>query len=314
VPKVSVIIPAHNAARFVTETIESVLHQTYRDLEVIVVDDGSTDETVQVLRAFKDRIVLRSQPNGGVARARNAGARIATGEWLAFLDADDLWLPEKLERQLELADAGTAWIYSDRFNFGSLGDGPEIQSEITTMHEGDVFTALLAEGNFISSSTVIVRKEIFDRVGGYCENLRGTEDWDLWIRVSERNSIRFCPRPLLRYRIHSAGISHNYDHMWRERRMVVARALALPRGKTFGWSMRRRIWSETWITNGVEAVRSGRVVAAFREFGRAVVAWPIGATPYREIIRLGLCQIPQGRRLVEAIQRLRAARKIGSVA
>jgi glycosyltransferase involved in cell wall biosynthesis len=314
VPRVSVIIPAHNAARFVTETVESVLNQKHRDLEVIVVDDGSTDETAEVLRAFGDRIVLRSQPNGGVARARNEGARVATGEWLAFLDADDLWLPDKLERQLGLADPSTSWIYSDRFNFGNCVDIPEVQSEITAMHEGDVFTALLTEGNFISSSTVIVRKEIFDRVGGYCENLRGTEDWDLWIRVSERDPIRFCPRQLLRYRIHSGGISHNYDHMWRERRMVIVRALALPRAKAFTWSMRRRIWSQTWITNGVEAVRSGRVVAAVREFGRAVLAWPFGITPYRELARLGLCQIPQGRRIVEAIQRLRAARKIGSVA
>jgi glycosyltransferase involved in cell wall biosynthesis len=314
VPKVSVIIPAHNAARFVTETVESVLNQTHRNLEVIVVDDGSTDETAEVLRAFDDRIVLRSQPNGGVARARNEGARVATGEWLAFLDADDLWLPDKLERQLGLADPGTSWIYSDRFNFGSREGVPEVQSEITAMYEGDVFTALLVEGNFISSSTVIVRKEIFDRAGGYCENLRGTEDWDLWIRVSERNPIRFCPMQLLRYRIHSAGISHNYDHMWRERRMVIVRALALSRARTLSWSMRRRIWSQTWITNGVEAAKCGRVVAALREFGRAVVAWPIGATPYREIARLALYQIPQGHRIVEAIQRLRAARKIGSVA
>src|SRR5688572_33231336 len=110
-PTVSVVIPAYNAAAFIRETIDSALAQTYRDFEVIVVNDGSTDDTMARLREFGSRIRVHEQSNSGVATARNSGVKIATGSWIAFLDSDDLWMPQKLERQL--ADSNAPMRYTD---------------------------------------------------------------------------------------------------------------------------------------------------------------------------------------------------------
>ena len=117
--RVSVIIPAYNAEPFIDETVRSALDQTHADVEVIVVDDGSTDGTLQRLVAFEHRITIVRRARGGVAAARNAGAERASGTWIAFLDADDLWLPNKLECQLNAADA--PFVYSNRYNIGAAG-------------------------------------------------------------------------------------------------------------------------------------------------------------------------------------------------
>src|SRR6187455_2532028 len=117
--RVSVIIPAYNAANFICDTVDSALAQTHRDLEVIVVNDGSTDDTLARLETFGSRIRVLDLVNGGVARARNTGVSNAAGSWIAFLDADDLWAPEKLERQLAHSDAPLR--YTDRLNIGARG-------------------------------------------------------------------------------------------------------------------------------------------------------------------------------------------------
>src|SRR5687767_5658816 len=137
---VSVIVPAYNAAAFVAEAIDSALAQSHPELEVIVVDDSSTDDTPAVLQSYGNRITVHRQDNRGVSAARNTGAQLATGEWIAFLDADDVWRPDKITQQLRIAQAPL--VYSDRFNFGVLGDLPWLQSVATPMFEGDVFAPL----------------------------------------------------------------------------------------------------------------------------------------------------------------------------
>lgn len=285
-PTVSVIIPAYNAAPFIADTVQSALDQTFPDLEVIVVDDGSTDGTVARLAAFGRRIRVYRQPNGGVARARNAGVALAGGQWLAFLDADDLWLPDKIERQL--AAAAAPMIYSDRYNFGARGDLPELQSLVTPMREGDLFVPLLREGNFITLSSVLIRRVLFETLGGFYTGLNGTEDWDLWIRVAASQPIGLCPAPLVRYRFHPGGLSRNFVKMGRERRAVVARALDLPRGRSLPWLMKRRIWAETWRTNGYEAGRAGARRQALLDYARAAAAWPLEVQPYKEAMKVCL--------------------------
>lgn len=285
-PHVSVIIPAYNAEAFIGDTVRSALDQTYRDLEVIVVDDGSTDATLQQLDAFGSRIRVHRQSNGGVARARNIGVRLATGPWIAFLDADDLWLPRKIERQLACPEVPMS--FTDRVNIGSLGDLPVVQSACTPMRGGDVFVPLLRDGNFITSTSVMIRRELFEQLGGFYTGLNGTEDWDLWIRVAERHRIGFVDEPLVQYRLHPGGISRNYARMSRERTEVVARALALPRGRELGWPLRRQIWAETWRTNGWDAGRAGARLTALKDYARAAMAWPLYALPYKEAVKVCL--------------------------
>jgi glycosyltransferase involved in cell wall biosynthesis len=285
-PHVSVIIPAYNAEAFIANTLRSVLDQTYRDLEVIVVDDGSTDGTLEVLGQFERQVRVHAQANGGVARARNAGVRLATGSWIAFLDADDEWLPHKIERQLACRDVPMS--FTDRYNFGVIGDLPELQSKATPMRGGDVFVPLLRDGNFITLTSVMMRRELFEAMGGFYTGLNGTEDWDLWLRIAEKHPIGFVDEPLVRYRLHPGGISRNFARMCRERTEVISRALALERGRALGWRLRRQIWAETWRTNGWDAGRAGARLSALKDYARAAMAWPLYALPYKEAMKVCL--------------------------
>lgn len=284
--RVSVIIPAYNAEPFIADTVQSALDQTHENLEIIVVDDGSTDLTVACLEPFGDRIRVHRQANGGVARARNAGIGIATGSWIAFLDADDLWLPRKLERQLASSDA--PMTYTNRFNIGARGALPEVQSDVTAMHEGDLFLPLLLEGNFITLSSVVLRRDVFEATGGFSPELSGAADWDMWLRVTEHHRVGLCREPLVRYRFHPDGMSRNHEAMGRERTRVVSRALALDRGRALDWRTRRRVWGETHRTNGWDAGQAGARVDALRDYARAAAAWPWTTQPYKDALRVCL--------------------------
>ncbi|HYE89232.1 MAG TPA: glycosyltransferase [Vicinamibacterales bacterium] len=285
-PNVSVIIPAYNAEAYIADTVRSVLAQTYPDFEVIVVDDGSTDGTVKALEPFGNQVRVHHQANSGVAMARNTGVGLASGTWIAFLDADDLWLPHKLERQLALSTASIT--YTDRFNIGARGELPEVQSEVTPMCGGDLFVPLMREGNFITNTSVVIRRVLFEQMGGFYTGLNGTEDWDLWIRIAERHEIGFVPEPLVRYRFHAGGISRNFVKMGRERLQVITRALALERGRALDWRTRRQIWSETWRTNAYEAFRAGARKQALIDYAHAAAAWPLEIQPYKEAVKVCL--------------------------
>lgn len=283
-PHVSVIIPAYNAERFVAETVRSALYQTYQDLEVIVVDDGSTDRTVASLEEFGDGIRVHQQANAGAAAARNAGAQIASGSWIAFLDADDLWLPHKLERQL--ASPVAPLLYTNRFNIGARGDLPLVQSDVTAMHEGDVFLPLLLEGNFITSSSALLRRDVFEQVGGFDSTLTRAEDYDLWLRVAERHPVGVLREPLVRYRFHPDGKSRNHEMMGRQRTHIISKALMLERGRLLDWWVCRQVWAQTWVTNGWAAGQAGARSQALRDYARAAAAWPLEIQAYKEAIKV----------------------------
>ena len=291
--RVSVIIPARNAAPFIRDAVASALDQTHREIEVIVVDDGSADGTADAVAAFGERIVLLRQPGRGAAAARNLGARAATGEWIAFLDADDIWLPAKITTQLAAVDAdgsGAALVYSDRFNVGARDGFPDRQSDLQAMYAGDVFDDLLLKGNVITTSSVLVRKRVFDRLGGFAEDplIPPAEDWDLWIRVAAAHRVVLCREPLVQYRHHPAGASRDVDRMTRARRLVIERALRMPRGRAFAGATRRQIWAQTWATNGWDAARHHRPAAALAAYSRAIGWWPLQPATYRDILKVCL--------------------------
>lgn len=284
--RVSVIIPAHDAEAFIRESVDSALAQTHRDVEVIVVDDASTDETPRILGEYGPRIKVLHQHNGSAAASRNAGAKIATGDWLALLDADDVWEPDKLARQL--AHSHATFSYTNRTNIGSRGDVPELQSDVTTTHDGDVFMPLLLEGNFMTNSSVMMRRHVFERLGGFSTKLKNAEDWDLWLRIAEHHRVSYCPEPLIRYRFHGGGKSNNHRAMAIARRNVVARALSTQRGQTLSWRTRRRIWGETWRTNGWDAGRNGARLDALRHYAKAAAFWPLATEPFKGALRVCL--------------------------
>jgi glycosyltransferase involved in cell wall biosynthesis len=209
---VSVVIPAYNAAAYLGETLRSVQAQTYRNIEILVVDDGSTDDTAAVAARFGVRSL--TQPNQGQAAARNAGIRAANGRYIALLDADDLWEPEKLQLQVALLEqTGLAWAYCDGYEFASDTGQTSYQfSGVYTLHAGDILRPLLLV-NCIVAATPLIRRDVFDAVGGFDEAplLRRREDWDMWLRIAARYPVGVVARPLVRYRVREQGNEAAYS-------------------------------------------------------------------------------------------------------
>jgi glycosyltransferase involved in cell wall biosynthesis len=283
---VSTIIPAYNAAAYVRETIDSALAQTHREHEIIVVDDGSTDGTWEILQSYGDAIQAVRQPNGGPARARNTGARIARGEWLAFLDADDLWLPEKLQRQLAEAErTGAALVYTNRENFGSCETVSTLQSDGVTLHAGESFERLL-EGNFITLSSVLVDRRVFAEAGGFDEAavLIGVEDWDLWLRIAAAHPIALCREPLTRYRRHPGGISRNVNRMRQGLFATLERAFGLERAGRLPAAARRRAQSQAWGVLGGVAT-NGRPFSGTPYFLRSALLEPLSPQAWKQVVK-----------------------------
>jgi glycosyltransferase involved in cell wall biosynthesis len=196
VPVVSVIIPTHNRAALLREAVASVKAQTYRDFEILVVDDASTDDTQEALAAWREVRVLRHPCRRGVAAARNLGIAAARGQWLAFLDSDDLWLPEKLARQMAyhqdqphllISQTDETWVRR-----GVKVNKPAAHRKVA----GRIFFPSLKRC-LISPSAVILNRRLIEAHGGFDENLPAAEDYDLWLRLTWRYEVGLVDEPLV---------------------------------------------------------------------------------------------------------------------
>ncbi len=223
---VSVVIPVFNQERYLALAIDSVLAQTYRDLELIVVDDGSTDGTLEVIRGYGSRIRALRKPNGGNASALNLGIQEASGEWIAWLSSDDLWEPNKLNRQMEAAQAlpSTEFVFTDDVIIDS--EGMVLERRHFSLPSSKTMRLLkLARGCFIDGSSVLIHRNVFRRVGLFDEGDRLTSDYDLWLRVVKDCDMIHIPEPLVRYRVHGAQASKNHEAMMRAWHGVLSRSL-----------------------------------------------------------------------------------------
>lgn len=208
-PLVSALISTYNRAGFVEEAVRSVLAQTVTDVECIVVDDGSTDDTAQRLtREFGDRIRYHQQPNGGAASARNAAVTLATGTFLAFLDSDDLWTEDHLEAQLACFDAepGLGLVYGEYHSYAGdtlVGTFPRRRAP-----SGMAFAGLLS-ASLVQTSTTMVPAAVARAAGPFNEAYRIGDEYDFFLRISARHPIKFLPRKLVTYRVHGTNISRD---------------------------------------------------------------------------------------------------------
>ena len=229
-PTVSVVIPAYNAERFIGEAINSVLEQTYRDFEVIVVDDGSADETAEVVKAY-DEVRYLYKENGGTASARNRGIEASCGRYVAFLDADNLWEPAKLEAQMALFERrpSLVWSYTDSLLVDERKEQPVYRkSQLVGRPEGDVLERLI-HGNFMPPSTVVVAREVLEEMGGFDESHlhRISEGWELWTRIAARYPVGYVHRPLVKTRQHACRKTGTMDleHAYRSRKAIIEKAV-----------------------------------------------------------------------------------------
>jgi glycosyltransferase involved in cell wall biosynthesis len=197
-PRVSVIIPAYNAAGHVRRAVDSVLAQSLQDYELLVVDDGSTDATRAVLAEYGDRLRLLAKQNGGPAAARNHGLQHARGEYVAFLDADDYWKTDKLQRQVELLDARPEIGFCSTATEVVDSAGRPAGNWPCRADAGPLPDVLFMHGTVISGSTsgVLARRRLIAELGGFDEDLRGFEDPDLWIRLAARTAYTCIPEAL----------------------------------------------------------------------------------------------------------------------
>jgi glycosyltransferase involved in cell wall biosynthesis len=289
-PAVSVVIAAYNAERTLSETLKSIGAQTFRDFEVIVVDDGSTDGTSEVVGeiaagagAASPRMICQRQPNRGPAAARNRGFDAARGRYLAFVDADDLWMPEKLEKQVGYLDAHPedGMVYSDAEVFdGESGKTLCRVSDKCRLYEGNVLERLFLTC-FIPSATPMVRRAVFEAAGLFDESreLEMAEDWAMWLRIASCWRVGLVREPLAKYRIHGASITHssNADALYESKRKVVEQAVA--RNPALE-GMKSRVLGDIAISAGLRHLKRGDLQAARRMFAEAIHERPWDALCY----------------------------------
>ncbi|MBD2771540.1 glycosyltransferase family 2 protein [Iningainema tapete] len=214
-PSVSVIIPTYQRANLVSQAIESVLAQTYTDYEIIVVNDGSQDNTKEVLAGFGDKISVINQDNLGVAAARNVGIMAAQGRYIALLDHDDIWLPTKLEKQIACLEANhkIGVVYSDIFYFNDKGIYPYTYAQKNKILPFEQLWSIFVRGPIPTCSVVVIRRECLDEVGLLDETLVPVDDYDLWFRIVEKWLIYFLNEPLVYYRRYEGQQSNNEEKM-----------------------------------------------------------------------------------------------------
>lgn len=222
---VSVIVPAYNAEKTILETIQSIQAQTFSDFELIVINDGSSDRTVELLSTINDpRLKVFSYENGGLPVARNRGIQGATGEFITFIDADDLWKPQKLEAQLkalhEYPEAGVAYSWT-----AFIDENSNFLYAWEPLHwQGNVYPQLLIR-NFISSgSNILVRRQIIQAAGEFDPHLRSVEDWDYYLRLAALAPFAVVPEYHILYRRSTQSMTSKIDVMEQANLTVIERA------------------------------------------------------------------------------------------
>jgi glycosyltransferase involved in cell wall biosynthesis len=257
-PKISVIIPAYNAMTYLPETMATVLKQTYTDFEVVVVNDGSTDNIEEWINQVGDRRVnLISQTNKGLAAARNEGIAYSQAEYLAFLDADDLWESTKLAKQVQVLDSypevglvytWVTYIDEQRNSTGRVG-------VINSQYEGKVWQKL-TKGNLVECGSVaMVRRDCFKQCGVFDGDLGSfVEDWDMWLRIAKIYPFKVVKEPLVYYRQVASSASRNWEEMAKSYQVVLEKAFS-----TAAWedlSLRNRSYGTANLVLGWKALQS----------------------------------------------------------
>jgi glycosyltransferase involved in cell wall biosynthesis len=220
-PSVSVIITCYNYGRYLDTCLSSVIAQTYKDYEIVVIDDGSTDNTQDVIEPYLSMPNLRyiRQANAGQACAKNTGTRNSSGRFVAFLDADDAWEPSKLAKQMVLFSNDSIGVVFSRFRFmdehDNVLDEIKVSDKYLLPRKGKVADYFIFD-NFVPFSSSVVRRECLIRCGSFDESLRMGIDWDLWLRISTEYEFDFVNEPLMMYRLgHSGQMSKNLEERFR---------------------------------------------------------------------------------------------------
>jgi glycosyltransferase involved in cell wall biosynthesis len=287
-PAVSVVVATYNFGRYLAGALESALAQTMSDLEIIVIDDGSTDETKQVMIPYlaDSRIRYHRTDHCGQPAAKNTGIRLSRAPLVAFLDADDLWLPSKLEKQLAFfaADPSLGVVYSRRTLIDE--QGRSLQYSQPDLPRGHVLAEMFRQ-NFICFSSAVVRREVFDKVGLFDESLALAIDYDLWLRIAKYYSFDYVDEPLVEYRTGHASLSRRKEERLKTAAEIMNRFLDESGGRELlDPALIRRAQAETYYEIAL-AIRSRSRWEALPWYWRA-----LRATPSFGLAWQGLASLP----------------------
>jgi glycosyltransferase involved in cell wall biosynthesis len=285
-PKVSIVLPAYNAMAYLPQAYESALKQTFTDYEILIVNDGSSDGIEEWVSQISDpRVRYIFQANQGAAEARNTGIYNAQGEYVAFLDADDLWEPTKLEKQVRCLDENPDVGLVDTWIILIDQEGNSKGWVHASSAEGNVWEQVIQEPTIICGSSPMIRRSCFDTVGVFDRNLLYAGDWDLWIRIASRYAFAVVKEPLVRYRLHPSNTSKNCQGMSQDCHIVIERAfesappeLISLKNKTYGQI-------KSYIAN--IALDSGNYQEAIN-FRNSAIAYNPQLRYSRQIMRLNL--------------------------
>ena len=228
-PRVSVIVPAYNAAVYLPYAVDSVLAQTYPNWEIVIVDDGSTDDTRAVVDSYRpklrDKLQYIYQPNKGLPAARNTGMRAASGEFIALLDADDVWLPQRLERGAAMMDAGpgVGLVHARVVRINALGDITGQLKVKPKYMSGNIARDIYTRRVHIVCPTVLFRKTCLQTAGWFDETMQATEDRDLWFRIALRDKVAYIDEVLAYYRLSPSSMTSNLDRLLKGQLYFVAK-------------------------------------------------------------------------------------------
>jgi glycosyltransferase involved in cell wall biosynthesis len=264
--RISVVIPAYNAARFLPRCLSSVFAQTLKPVEVIVVDDGSTDGTAALATELGASVIRRE--NGGLSAARNTGILNASCEWIALLDADDCWQPEKLRRQAACIRSGVVLVYTGIRIFGDDGVHGE-EPAVGAVQAGK----MLRYCNPITPSTVLARRQMLMRDGGFREDIRACEDWEMWVRLQRLGEFETVADPLTEYYVYPNSLSANPERMLQALDLILDTTLLSDLHGFNRWVWRRRILARQLCSAGLIA-RDNNLKGELRYMFRSLYTWP----------------------------------------
>jgi glycosyltransferase involved in cell wall biosynthesis len=288
-PLVSVIVPVFNRQRWLPEALTSVFAQTFDDYELIVVDDGSTDQSrlvaMRAVERHPGRCHIRSISNSGVATARNTGMVAARGQYIAFLDSDDAWLPNHLERAMDAfnldPDLGLVHANIERIDAAGEPLGIPIRHWQVIEH---AFEAIALRHEHVACSTVIVSRDAIEAVGKFDERFDrlGCEDRDLWLRIADRYRIRYLPHVGARYRDHATGLSADLPRMQEARRLLIAKLGESDRGRPLVAAMEAMMESDL----GFEYLIRHQYIEAIRQQWVALQLDPSERILWKRLLRV----------------------------
>jgi glycosyltransferase involved in cell wall biosynthesis len=277
-PRVSVIVPAYNAARYLRNAIDSVVGQTYADWELIIVDDGSTDGTRALVRSYiaaqGDKLRYVFQTNRGLPAARNAGIRESQGEFIAILDADDMWLPSRLKRGVEVMDRApdVGLVHSKVARINVDGDIVSYLDFPKKYQAGKIAVDIFVRRANILCPTVLFRKRCLDVTGSFDETMRATEDRDLWFRIAEHYNVAYIDEVLAHWRLTPGSMTSDPDRMLKGQLVFVNKHY---KRRACGWVTLQRALAQIYREQGDCYFSRGQLATALRHYLRSVLHNPV---------------------------------------